>query len=555
MKTLFIIEEDAYIVLDRYLESLKSHFNNTEGKEEIISDIENRITEQLTESGEKIITLATVQNIITRMGNVEDFESDEGKSTADSKDSTNPRRLYRNTDDVIVGGVASGIATFFGVDPVVVRLLFVLLTLASGFGIVLYIVLWIILPAAKSTSQKLEMKGEKITLDSLAQNVKNRVDEIKNNDQSTLRKIIAFPFLVIGKIIHFLIKVLGPALRVIFGSILVIFPSVLLAGLMIAAGGLATGNILVDDLIPLSSLLSFGESIVVFLGFLFALLIPILFILLSGVWILRKKAAVHSQVVLSLLGIWFIALFISSFGLIRITSNYQGIVESNPLYEKIMHSVPLQTDFHKLEISDGIHMELVAGTTTSLILEGRQKDIKNITAEIKDDTLSIEKNFKKQNFCIYCTGEPIRVKLTTATLDTLIVKEGSHLKSENFPRSENLDISVEYGSSVRFPVILKNLNAQVSNGSTLELRGAAEKADISVEYGSHFEGKDFEIKDALISSTYGSYVETLVTDTLKATSKYASKIFYKGGPSLETDISDGSKVTPFNNIDAKNSVQ
>jgi phage shock protein PspC (stress-responsive transcriptional regulator) len=167
------IEETAYEILQQYIESLRRYFANEEGRDEIISDIENRFAELFSESlkkGATCITDAEVNTIIASMGRPEDFEEEEmpgathagtantgtgntaGSSTQGSAQSSEtytaeePRRLYRAENDKILGGVCAGLASYLRIDPAIVRIIFVLITFGWGAGCLLYIILWVVLP-------------------------------------------------------------------------------------------------------------------------------------------------------------------------------------------------------------------------------------------------------------------------------------------------------------------------------------------------------------------------------------------------------------------------
>ena len=154
------IEDSAYEKLQAYIESLRRYFAHEEGRDEIINDIEARLAELMSEKirlGSGAITDADVSEMIASMGTIEDFEAadkETGESSSSKSNSnqtyTNynkPRgRLYRDNNDKFIGGVCSGIASYFNIDPVVVRLLFAILAFATGLGFLAYIILWIVLP-------------------------------------------------------------------------------------------------------------------------------------------------------------------------------------------------------------------------------------------------------------------------------------------------------------------------------------------------------------------------------------------------------------------------
>jgi len=155
------IEETAYDILRKYVDSLKKHFADEEGGDEIVNDIENRFAELFSDrlkKGATCITDADVEEIITSMGRPEDFDQDEtsnknGNSSRNSSSFTEeaaadePRRLYRSENDKMLGGVCGGLAAYLRIDPSVVRIIYALLILGSfGTALLLYIILWIALP-------------------------------------------------------------------------------------------------------------------------------------------------------------------------------------------------------------------------------------------------------------------------------------------------------------------------------------------------------------------------------------------------------------------------
>lgn len=160
------IEDSAFEKLQSYIESLRRHFANEEGRDEIINDIESRIAELMNEKvrkGADRITDADVDEIVASMGRPEDFDSDETTVTQDSKsqqqqqqqssytgysENKERKRLYRDSSDKFIGGVCSGIASYLNVDPAIIRIIFAIVTFGGfGLGFLIYMLLWIVLPA------------------------------------------------------------------------------------------------------------------------------------------------------------------------------------------------------------------------------------------------------------------------------------------------------------------------------------------------------------------------------------------------------------------------
>ncbi|MEM1323551.1 MAG: PspC domain-containing protein [Bacteroidota bacterium] len=185
----FTIDQNAYEFLSNYLDTIHHHFETSEGYEEITADIEARMAELFHEEleGRQIVTLKDVKTAISIMGTPEDFGAEpmqETKGNAESKWTFSTgiktgKRLFRNGDDEVVGGVCSGIAAYFGItDPLWVRILFVLITISGGVGILPYIILWAIVPKAETAADRLAMRGEPINVSNIAKTIEDELDHL-----------------------------------------------------------------------------------------------------------------------------------------------------------------------------------------------------------------------------------------------------------------------------------------------------------------------------------------------------------------------------------------
>ena len=180
----FNIDEDAYSELKRYLKNLELHFAGEESSSEILSDIETRMAElfrtKLT-TYKQVITIADVNQVISVLGTPEDISDTEGTSARDKFSSPGYHRMYRDPDHRLIGGVCSGIGAYWNVDPLIVRIIFVVLTLAGGIGAMVYLILYIVLPVARTTAQKIEMKGEPVNIHNITESVKKEFNEVRKN--------------------------------------------------------------------------------------------------------------------------------------------------------------------------------------------------------------------------------------------------------------------------------------------------------------------------------------------------------------------------------------
>jgi phage shock protein PspC (stress-responsive transcriptional regulator) len=194
---LFHLDEEAYQRILAYLEALKKQFNSIQGCEEIIGDIEARLAELFHErlhGGKQVIGLAEVEEAIRTLGQPEDFGDGEPQPPTNEATPSGEftekrvRRLYRDVENGFVGGVCGGLAAYFRVDPVIFRVLFLIL-LVSGMGFIAYIILWAAIPGARTTAEKLAMRGEDITLDNIKKSVEEEAQRMKARFQAGAEEI------------------------------------------------------------------------------------------------------------------------------------------------------------------------------------------------------------------------------------------------------------------------------------------------------------------------------------------------------------------------------
>lgn len=184
--TVFHIEEDAYEKLQNYLLKLKNYFGNDDEGKEIIADIETRIAELFLEKAKgepSVVVIGWVDEVIRIMGTPEDFIEQEGEEEPLAGTAKRKRRLYRDPDHRVIGGVCGGLGAYFNMDPVVLRIIFVVLLLINGIGLLAYLILWIAVPKAVTTAQRLEMRGQEVNITNIQKSIREEVDEVKESYQ------------------------------------------------------------------------------------------------------------------------------------------------------------------------------------------------------------------------------------------------------------------------------------------------------------------------------------------------------------------------------------
>jgi phage shock protein PspC (stress-responsive transcriptional regulator) len=190
----FNIEEEAYQKLYQYLSAIKKNFKSSEDREEIMHDIEQRIAEifKLRNIQKEVIVDRDIDFVIETMGKPEDYVSEgfEEPSTINlgknmSQGSENlDKRLFRDTENSVLGGVCSGLSQYLNIDVTVIRLLWIFVAIFLGFGILIYLILFFVVPEAKTTADKLQMKGQSVTVESIIDHfnkLKNNINENTTN--------------------------------------------------------------------------------------------------------------------------------------------------------------------------------------------------------------------------------------------------------------------------------------------------------------------------------------------------------------------------------------
>ena len=190
----FHIDDDAYEMLHTYLHAIEKQFVSENERKEVMSDIEIRLAELFNEIlGQKrdVIMKEDVTKIVEIMGKPEDFIDEEtsqtttGSGKSESKRSTyhqkTNKRLYRDPDNRMLGGVCGGLGAYFNIDPIIFRIIFIIIALGMGSGIIIYLILWIVIPEAVTTAQKLEMRGEPITIENIKKAVRDEFENVRKN--------------------------------------------------------------------------------------------------------------------------------------------------------------------------------------------------------------------------------------------------------------------------------------------------------------------------------------------------------------------------------------
>jgi phage shock protein PspC (stress-responsive transcriptional regulator) len=350
----FHIDEVAYQKLKLYLDAIRrSLSNDPQGRDEILNDIEHRIGELLSErvkDQRQVVNENDIDEITKIMGKPEDYLVDEEIFEDEPKyrTRTSSKKLFRDTDDKFLGGVCSGLAHYIGIDIIWMRIIWLILLFFFGTGVLIYILLWILVPAAETTAEKLQMKGEPVNISNIERKIREEFQEVSSkvkdgvNDVTEKVKSSEFKKNVENKaksgfseILDTCVNVLTAIFKVFgkfLGGILIFVAAVTLIALIFGAFSVGSFEIIgLDDFVHYPPF--FYDSIIpswllTIFGF-FAVGIPFVVLFMVGLKILSSNVKSFSTTTkLSLLGVWIVSIIGLAFAGINFASQtaYDGVM-------------------------------------------------------------------------------------------------------------------------------------------------------------------------------------------------------------------------------------
>lgn len=377
----FTIDEDAHDKLSHYLNTIRSYFSASEGRDEIMADIESRIAEMLqakVSEKKQVISIADIEEVIAVMGKPEQFAGEDSAEKAEEKpglasSERRTKRIFRDPDDKVLGGVCSGLAHYFGFDPLWLRIAFAVVFFAGfGSGLLVYILLWIIIPKAGTTSEKLEMKGESVNVSNIGRaieeemddlkkrmnefsekakniNTKPQVDKAKNFISRFVEGFVQLLMLLLktfGKIFGIILLVMGTILAIVFSALLLGKKAVI----SVTPEGVHSFSWSgITDMIFGSSDLSVLATI----GLILLLGVPIIGLFYAGIRLLFGIRHGSKGIGIALTALWFGGLIISGVTALMLASDFS---EKGNHEKKASLIQPLNNKLY-LQVADDIFKE------------------------------------------------------------------------------------------------------------------------------------------------------------------------------------------------------
>ncbi len=534
----FNIEEDAYGRLDSYLSGLKNHFGTAEYGKEVVNDIESRIAEQfstkLKDRKMEAVGTLEVDEVIKAMGSLEDLT---GESKASSDDATHGRKkLYRNPNEQVVAGVAAGLASYFNIDPIIPRIVFVLITLAGGWGILVYIILWVITPEAKTGAEKLEMKGSKVNISTLEESHKE-AGAPKN--PSVFRYFFREVFYLIGRFF----RIFGKVILTIIGLVLTgatfvaLFASSLLAIVLL----FNPNSPYIDPTI--SQVINGSQYVMLISSAYVAAVIPILTLLLVGVSFVRRRNTFTTSTVIAFAILWLSGAltfgFIASSAAPQIQAAVKSI-EQQPTMSKEFSVAAFDT----VETNYDQKVKIIHGTQPKLIAYGQEKQLQNLQMQVEGRRLVISQKEDDFKFCIICVNRPLTIEMTILDLKAIQAEDSSDVTVSGFKNIADLRLQSEGAAKIIFDGTADKVTLEVEHASQINLTGSAKTMQANLSGASRLEAKGFPVETATIKAEHSSRINLNSTKTLRVDISGASRLDSSDFPVMEAyiDVEHSARV-------------
>lgn len=450
----FHIEEDAYEVLRTYMTEVKRHFAYSADSEEIVTDIENRLAEMFNEKlasdQKQVIELADVQFVTGTMGNVNDFDIDDEE---EDRYSRSGRKLFRDTDDKILGGVCAGMGHYFSVEPRWIRLLAIIFIFIGGIGLPVYILLWIIIPAAITRADKMAMKGEPINIQNFKKNFDEELEGLRggfNRAHSEVRPVIY----QIGKLIVTLATLFIKFIVAIVAFTGILTMIVWFIGLVVFLGYWNSNEL---NTFPFTVVNPGYKSVLAFSAFIIVF-IPLVALVLFALRVLVKRIMVSKTVYFSMLILWIAGLVLGAYHASRIASEFNEEAKfsvTTPLSPSPVYYLKVNP-VEYLTKEDSIRYDIDA-TNFNGTLISRRKDfngprsvkIQIVKGDVGKPTLIQEYSARGSNF-EQALSTSRRVKHGFVQQDSLLIFDPrTHLRRGELWRDQSVNLILRIPENTR----------------------------------------------------------------------------------------------------------
>ncbi|GHT01033.1 hypothetical protein AGMMS49525_00740 [Bacteroidia bacterium] len=554
--TVFNIDEDAYELLESYLRNLRHSFRREEGATEIMSDIEARIEELFSNYirlGHTVVDIKEVESVIAQMGQPADFGMDENASAngehanepaAAPLSEPAPKKFYRDGDDKLIAGLCSGLAAYFNTDVLPIRIIAIVLLFGSAGGtLLIYLLLWIFFPEAKTAEEKLKMRGKAVTVENIGKMVSNATEEIKQIYKENKGGFLNGCVAALAGFLKVCLVILGLIVGIpLFFALAVAF--IVLISVLFGVGGSLIALPLGLDYSPI---LSFNYPILASVALVILLVIPFVALVYSLVAYLRKSKPLHSGIKWSTFGVWIIALallFCSGIkgnkdGFIGWKGNFRHeVVKGNGIIAERKQALAA---IQKLEIAGGlaanVQVEQVVGDSFALVIRGESNILTHIDVKTTEHTLTLRNN---RHYNLRPTAELI-VRLQTPGLQSIDVSGATKVDLAGSVDTVTFEVDASGASLLTINDLhTHKLDVEASGASVVSLSGEVVDADYDASGASHIYAFDLVSGTVDADASGASNIECNPIERLGADASGASRIRYKQEPKARQKSASGA---------------
>lgn len=528
----FHIDDDAYEMLQTYLHDIADHFQSEDEKKEIMNDIEARIAELFTEKLQKnknVVNLEDVQEVVEIMGKPSQYADEEEEAQAPKADKKqhNSRRFYRDPENAILGGVAGGLAAYFNLDVTLIRILLVILVFVGvGFVIPVYIVVWFVAPEALTASQRLEMQGEDVTVESIKtelNNAKNYVESEKFKQNATK---IGMRF---GDILRWFFKVVFGLVGAVLGIVGIVCVVALLVFLLVLIFQPSVINGFAPDVFSNWSIVTPEKMVMMIISLILVVGCPIFMLVYWAIRIVsgrRDHSRTASWVVLIL---WLAGLFmfysVGANTFIHLhrdghpfSINWSG--KDSPSTDEVRKLEP----FHAIEMSGNIELILEKDSAQQLTVSTNEDYLPKVITKVENGVLHI---YTDELFL----NRSVKITVSVDSLRSIVAKGACQINTESELITPELKLELTGACQADMDVKVTGLcDLNLTGASQANLNGSCETLKAHGTGACQIEAEELTSKNADVKVTGASHADVFASEHLDANATGASEIDCKGSP-------------------------
>lgn len=542
----FHIDDDAYEMLQTYLHEIADHFQSEDEKKEIMNDIEARIAELFTEKLQKnknVVNVTDVQEVIEVMGKPSQYadEDEEPKTLNADKKSQKSRRFYRDPESAILGGIAAGLAAYFNIDVTLIRIVLVALAfITSGTAVLIYILVWFVAPQAISASQRLEMQGEDVTVESIKtelNNAKNYVESEKFKQSATT---VGEKFL---DILRVFLKVIFGFVGAIVGIVGVVLVGALILLLFFIVFEPAVLNNFAPDLVSNWSIITPEKMVLLIISLVLLVGCPIFMVIYWAIHIIsgqRNSSKTASWVVLIL---WLAGMFMfysigaNTFIHLHQRDGHPFSINwsdrDTPLKDEVRSCEP----FNSIDISGNIELLLTNDSSQQITISAQEDYLPKIITKVENGVLHIYADHIFMN-------RSIKVKVSSDSIRSIKANGACEIKTESQLITPDFKLELTGASQANMDInVTGTCELDLTGASQANLTGNCENLKVDGTGACQIEADELIAKKANVKVTGASHAVVYATEKLDANASGASEIECKGSPkSVNKSTNVGSEI-------------